>query len=186
MCIRFHWQKPIVTSCASQCQALLCNMPGATCRCKHCRRELSSGSWVKADQSREARNNRGFKYINVSILWQSKVPNITVYTIGVYEWWLTVKFRSPELFLTKRPPSAKSTPPPSANPGYAYVYFRVLTSTEDFIFHKQFAGQAKLHNLCDILLCKGIVGFFANVTMIKSNSVPHFWRTSTLIHSTPN
>jgi hypothetical protein len=27
-------------------------------RCKHCRRELSSGSWVKADQSREVRNNR--------------------------------------------------------------------------------------------------------------------------------
>jgi hypothetical protein len=54
------------------------------------------------------------------------------------------------------------------NPGVPNitVYFRVLTSTEDFIFRKQLRppsivrkkssiGQAKLHTLCDILLCKG-------------------------------
>jgi hypothetical protein len=44
-------------------------MPGGT-RCKHCRVEL--WFWEKAVQSREARNNnkeqRGFKYVNVSII----------------------------------------------------------------------------------------------------------------------
>jgi hypothetical protein len=53
MWIRFHWQKPIATSCASQCQALICNMPGGT----RCNRLL--WLWVKAGhQSREARNNK--------------------------------------------------------------------------------------------------------------------------------